>query len=256
VQISGFLLRSDYRISFDFIGSPTIRLSITRAVHWRIWARPRQTVNRWVQGYGPARKGLTLNFENGTVHSIRSVSQRALAAAWARLCNEGLPSFDQFDPEPGVHDPKQLVAWKVEIKDDQLVFRALYRGRLVDEAFNDGWTGKTLREVTPPSLQPLIICASEHCVSTGYAVYTVLRTYDGAGCPIELERLLLPFGRNGRVKIIVASLQLVSPERTVERGKVAKNFEAQSEAVVSIRISAASINKSRSKPVVTSDGLV
>src|ERR1700676_790212 len=93
LQISGFLLRSDYRISFDFIGSPTIRLSIMGAAHWRIWARPRQTVNRRVQGYGPARKGLTLNFENGTVHSIRSVSQRALAAAWARLCNEGLPSF-------------------------------------------------------------------------------------------------------------------------------------------------------------------
>jgi hypothetical protein len=209
-----------------------------------------------MQGCRSALKGLTLNFENGTVHSIRSVSQRALAASWARLCHEGLPSFDQFDPEPGAHDPKQLVAWKVEVKDDQLVFRALYRGRLVDEAFNDGWTGKTLREVTPPSLQPAIIGASEHCVSTGYAVYTVLRTYDGAGFAVELERLLLPFGRNGRVKIIVASLQLVSPERTVERGKVAKDFEARSEAVVSIRISAASINKSRLQPVVMNDGVV
>jgi hypothetical protein len=203
----------------------------------------------------PLGKGLTLNFENGTVHSIRSVSQRALAASWARLCNEGLPSFDQFDPEPGIHDPKQLVAWKVEIKDGQLVFRALYRGRLVDEAFNDGWAGKTLREVTPPSLQPAIIGASDHCVSTGCAIYAVLRTYDGAGFPIELERLLLPFGTNGRVKIIVASLQLTSLERTVERGKVAKDFEAHTEAVVSMRISAASINKSVSKSVVTSDGV-
>jgi hypothetical protein len=195
-----------------------------------------------------------LNFENGTVHGIRSVSQRALAASWARLCDEGLPSFDAFDPEPGTHDPKQLVAWKVETNNGaQLVFRALYRGKLVDEAFNDGWTGKTLREVTPPSLQPAIIGASEHCVATGYAVYTVLRTYGGAGFPIELERLLLPFGRNGRVKIIVASLQLVSLEGTVERRKVAKDFEAQSEAVLSIRISAASINKSRSKPILAGD---
>jgi hypothetical protein len=196
-----------------------------------------------------------LNFENGTVHSIRSVSQRALAESWARLGQGGLASFDQFDPEPGTHDPKQLVAWKVEVKDGQLVFRALYRGKLVDEAFNDAWTGKTLREVTPPSLQPLIICASEHCVSTGCAVYTVLRTNGGGGFPIELERLLLPFGRNGRVKIIVASLQLVSVQGTVERGKVAKDFEAQSEAVVSVRISAASFHKSCSKPVVTSDGV-
>jgi hypothetical protein len=199
-----------------------------------------------------ARRGPALNFANGTAHSIRSVSQRALAASWARLGKEGLPSFDQFNPEPGIHDPKQLVVWKVEVNDAQLVFRALYRGSSLDEAFNDGWAGKTLREVTPPSLQPAIIGASEHCVSTGCAIYTVLRTYGGAGVPIELERLLLPFGKNGRVKIIVASLQLISLEKTVERGKVAKNFEARSETVMSIRISAATINKSRSQPVIAS----
>jgi hypothetical protein len=191
-----------------------------------------------------------LNFENGTFHSIRSESQRALAAAWARLCREGLPTFDQFNPEPGIHDPKQLVVWKVEIKDGQLVFRALYRGSLLDEAFDDGWAGKTLREVTPPSMQPIIIGASEHCVSTGCAIYTVLRTNGGAGSVIELERLLLPFGKNGRVKIIVASLQLRSLEKAVERGTVAKDFAAQSEAIVSARISAASINKSALTPAV------
>ena len=81
----------------------------------------------------------------------------------------------------------------------------------------------------------------------------MLRTRGGAGFSIELERLLLPFGKNGRVKIIVASLQLVSLEGTVERGKVAKDFEAQSETVVAIRISAASIIQSLSKPVLAGD---
>jgi hypothetical protein len=195
-----------------------------------------------------------LNFDNGTLHSIRSPSQRALAASWARLCQDGLPSFDAFDPEPGSHDPKQLVVWKVEVKDGQMGFRALYRGSLLDEAFNDGWAGKTLREVTPVSLQPAIIGASDHCVSTGCAIYMVLRTNGGTGSIIELERLLLPFGRNGRVKIIVASLQLRSLEKTIERGTVAKEFIAQSEAIVSARISAASINQS-SKPVAASAGV-
>ena len=182
-----------------------------------------------------------MNFENGTLHSIRSASQRALAASWARLGKAGLPTFDRFDPEPGIHDPKQLVVWKVEVKDSQLDFRALYRGRSIDDAFNEGWIGKTLREVSPPALQPAIMSASDHCASTGCAVYTVLRTYDGAGSPVELERLLLPFGKNGRVKIVVASLQLTSPD---ERSRIAKDFEAQLEIVVSARISAASINKS------------
>jgi hypothetical protein len=192
--------------------------------------------------------GVTLNFENGTLHSIRSDSQRALAVAWARLAKEGLPSFDHFHPEPGIHDPKQLVAWKVEIHDGQLDFRALYRGKLVDEAFNDGWIGKTLREVAPPALQPAIIGASDHCVSTGCAVYMVLRTYHGAGSPVDLERLLLPFGKSGRVKIIVASLQLSSPENVFERRKIVEDFEAQLEVVASARISAACINAAVTAP--------
>jgi hypothetical protein len=184
-------------------------------------------------------EGIALNFENGTLHSIRSVSQRALAASWARLGKESMPSFDRFDPEPGIHDPKQLVVWKVEVTDGQLDFRALYRGRSIDDAFNEGWTGKTLREVSPPALQPAIMSASDHCASTGCAVYTVLRTYNGAGLPVELERLLLPFGKNGRVKIVVASLQLTRPD---ERSRITKDFEAQLEIVMSARISAAIIN--------------
>ena len=193
-----------------------------------------------------------MKFENGTAHSIRSISQRGLAAAWARLAQNGLPSFDQFDPGP-VHDPKQLAVWKVEINATQLVFRAMYRGSLLDEAFNEGWTGKTLDEVTPPSLRAAIISASDHCASTGCAIYTVLRTHDGAGHPIDLERLLLPFGKNGRVRLILASLQLISLEGTVERRKAVENFQAQSNSVLAVRISAASFEEVRPGPLAEFD---
>jgi hypothetical protein len=193
-----------------------------------------------------------LNFENGTVHSIRSISQRALATSWARLAQRGLPSFEQFDPGP-VHDPKQLAVWKVEPGKAELVFRALYRGSLLDEAFNEGWIGKTLTEVTPPSLRSPIIGASDHCGSTGCAVYTVLRTFNSAGLPLDLERLLLPFGKNGRVQIIVASLQLISLEGSVERPKAVENFQAHAEIVLATRISAGSFRESRPKPAAKTD---
>jgi hypothetical protein len=179
-----------------------------------------------------------LNFENGTVQSIRSISQHGLAVAWARLANDGLPSFDQFDPDPRVHDPKQLAAWKVETNNDQLVFRALYRGSLLDEAFNDGWIGKTLAEVTPQSLRSVIISASHQCAATGCAVYTVLRTYDGEGFAIDFERLLLPFGKEGSVQVILASLQLISLQGTINRRKVVPIFEGRCDSVLSIRIPA------------------
>lgn len=182
-----------------------------------------------------------MNFENGTVHSIRSISQRGLALAWARLARDGLPAFDQFEPDPHVHDPKQLAVWKVEGEGTQTAFRGLYRGSLIDEAFNEGWIGKTLMEVTPPSLQPAIISASHQCATTGCAIYTVLETYDGEGFAVNLERLLLPFGRDGRVQVLLASLQLISLHGTVSRRDIVRNFEAHCESVVSITIPAASV---------------
>jgi hypothetical protein len=190
-----------------------------------------------------------MNFDNGTVDSIRSISQRGLAAYWARLAltKQGLPPFDLFEPGPGVHDPKHIAVWKVEAGGGQLDFRALYRGSFIDEAVVDDWVGKTLAEVAPPTLRSPIIDASAHCASSGCAIYTVLRTCDGAGLPLDLERLLLPFGQGGRVQVIVASLQLVSLEGKVERRKAVENFEAQTEIVLSFRISAASFKESRPK---------
>jgi len=105
--------------------------------------------------------------------------------------------------------------------------------------------------VTPPSLQSIILSASDQCASTGCAVYTVLRTYDSACFAIDLERLLLPFGKDGRVQQILASLQLISLESTVERDKVVGSFEAQAECVLSISIPAASFTEFLSKSAKT-----
>jgi hypothetical protein len=157
-----------------------------------------------------------------------------LASARRQIASR--PSFHQFQPEERIHDPKQLAIWKVGTGEGQFVFRALYRGRLLDDAFNQGWVGKTLTEVTPPALQDAIVGASNECAKTGCAIYMVLRTYDGAYHALDLERLLLPFGENGRVEQIVASLQLVSLEGTLQGQAAVKTFEARSVCTLAIRI--------------------
>jgi hypothetical protein len=188
-----------------------------------------------------------LFFENGTVRSIRSGSQRGLAGTWGHLASQGLPRFDRFHPDMRVHDPKQLAAWKVEATGDQFVFRGLYRGPLVDEVFSSSWRGKTLTEVTPACLRPVIVTASDQCARTGCAIYTVFRTYNDAGYAVDLERLLLPFGSSGRAEMIVASLQLTSMKGTFERPTIAKHFEARADVILSLRISAESFNASSSE---------
>jgi hypothetical protein len=179
-----------------------------------------------------------VRFSTGSIQGIRSISQRSLAVYWQRLGGKSqtIPSFNQFQPEERIHDPKQLAVWKVETGEEESTFRALYRGRLVGEAFNEGWVGRTLVEVTPPTLQNAIVGASNECEKTGCAIYTILRTYDSAYRAVDLERLLLPFGENGRVEHIVASLQLVSLKGSFQRQTVVRKFEARSVCVLSIRI--------------------
>ncbi|HEY5504886.1 MAG TPA: hypothetical protein VIK28_06980, partial [Sedimentisphaerales bacterium] len=138
-----------------------------------------------------------------------------------------MPPFREFDPGPRVHDPKQLAMWNVESDGGRTVFRALYRGSLLDEAFNEGWIRRTLDDVTPPALRPAIISGSQECVGKRCAIYMILRTADGTGHPVDLERLLLPFGDDGQVKQIVASLQLISLKGAADRRKIVSNFAAQ-----------------------------
>jgi hypothetical protein len=204
--------------------------------------------NRLGSVYAPTRNLLgwfsSMKFSNGTVNNIRSISQRALAIYWARLARvDQIPSFREFDPGPRVHDPKQLAMWNVESDGGRTVFRALYRGSLLDEAFNESWIGRTLADVTPPVLRPAIISGSQECVGKRCAIYMILRTVDGAGHSVDLERLLLPFGDDGQVKQIVASLQLISLKGAAERREIVSNFGAHLDCVLSTRIPATSLQQ-------------
>ena len=167
-----------------------------------------------------------LNFKPGQLADIRSISQRALANYWADLSGaRPFPGFDEFDPGPRLHDPNQLNVWRVEGLGRNLAFRAVSQGSFVAEALKGSFTGKTLAEVTPPMLLSPFAGGSNECVRSGCGVYMTLRTFDAAGHAVDLERLLLPFGDDGQVQYIVASLQLVSVTGTFARRTIAKSFE-------------------------------
>ena len=181
--------------------------------------------------------GYSLKVMDQGICNIRSINQRALAINWARIAGDNqIPRFEDFDPGSRIHDPKKLAVWSVDQRNGQIVLRALYSGSLLNEPFSAAWSGKVLEELTPPSLRSAILAGSHECVRTGCAVYMILRTRDSMGHAVDLERLLLPFGTSGRVEQIVASLQLISLEGTVDRKAIIREFEAQSECILSVRI--------------------
>src|SRR6267142_2303609 len=88
-----------------------------------------------------------MQFSATSIQSIKSISQRALTLYWNRLARgRCFPAIAEFDPEPRLHDPRQLVRWTIEDGFGQRRFRALYQGANVTEVFNSSWAGRTMGE--------------------------------------------------------------------------------------------------------------
>ena len=174
-----------------------------------------------------------MHFEALSLQAIKSISQRSLLLQWnelAQVCRFP-PSFN-FRPDPGLHDPAQLIIWTVERDGGKCRFRACRQGSYLSEAFNATWVGRTLDAVAPDSLPQFVLETAKECAESGCAVFSILSTLDSAGHRVDCERLLLPFGRDGVVEQIVASLQLISLEGNFERKTVLQHFEKQAEIVV------------------------
>jgi hypothetical protein len=173
-----------------------------------------------------------MQFPRSSPDSVKSVTQRALLAYWDRIAGgRRFPSLDEFNPEQGIHDPRQLIFWRIEGELQAPRFRALYQGANISDAFAAQWAGKTLDEVVPDFARYFVLMSAKECAISGCAIYTVLRTRDAGKNEIDCERLLLPLGRDAVVEQMVASIQLVSARAEFRRDTVLKTFESRIELV-------------------------
>src|ERR1700737_14313 len=188
-------------------------------------------------------------FEFATPEAIKSVTQRALASYWDQLAaGRAFPAFTEFKPEASSHDPKQLVVWNIEGAGRLLKFRALYQGENVAEVFNSSWAGKTMEQVVPMCLRRISLDAAKECAASGCIVYAIVSTVGANGQRIDCERLLLPFGRDGKVEQILGSLQLKSVQGAVRRTKVLGNFQLQADVLFSGKIASSFTNENPPPP--------
>ena len=167
--------------------------------------------------------------------SVKSPSQLALLTCWDKLAaGRRFPAFAEFKLEPGLHDPKQLVAWNIEGEGRLQKFRAAYQGENVTDVFNAAWAGKTMEQVVPMSLRRLTLDAAKECATGGCPVYAIYSTIDANDVRVDCHRLLLPFGgEGGKVEQMLASLQLTV---TDTRKRILTHFGIQTDVLLTGRI--------------------
>lgn len=167
--------------------------------------------------------------------SVKSPSQLALLSGWDRLAaGRRLPLLAELKLEPGLHDPKQLVAWNVEGEGRLQKFRAVYQGQGIADVFNAAWAGKTMEQVVPMSLRRFTLDGAKECATGGCPVYAIYSTIDANDVRVDCHRLLLPFGgASGKVEQMLASLQLTVIDT---RKKILTHFNMQTDLVVAGKI--------------------
>jgi hypothetical protein len=167
-------------------------------------------------------------------HAVKSISQYGLLMYWARVAQlRPFPSIGEFRPDARLHDPKQLLFWKVEEADSERIFRALGHGRYITESYHSSIIGRSMSDLAPANMREFALETANQCANSGRPVYSVIATQDVDGRRVDCERLLLPFGVGGHVDQVLVSLQLISAEGRFTRATIYQRFCSKAEVLLS-----------------------
>lgn len=151
-------------------------------------------------------------FQKTSPDVVRSVRQRWLLSHWSRARGQdAVPMWKSLDADDLAKMAESLLFCDVTAEDGAR-FLVRFRGVRIVETLG-ATEAKYLDEILPAVIREETITAYKEAVRTKQPVFTISDIRDSAGKPVILERLLLPFSREGSsVDRILASLEMVSIE--------------------------------------------
>jgi len=151
-------------------------------------------------------------FQKSSPDVIRSVRQRWLLSHWTRArAQDAVPAWKNLDPDDLTKMAESLMFCDVAAEPG-VRFLIRFRGARIAEAFGPQ-EANYLDDLLPEVIREETLAAYQEAVRTKQPVFTIAETRDPTGKPVTLERLVLPFSRDGAaVDRILASLEMVSIE--------------------------------------------
>jgi hypothetical protein len=155
---------------------------------------------------------------------IRSVRQRWLLHYWYRLRREqSVPSWQNLVAEELAKMADSLQFCDIINEDGRRRFLIRFRGGRIIQAYGDT-ESKFLDDTLSPAMRDMVIATYDQVADVARPVYTICSTEDQAGTPVDFERLLLPFSRDGAtVDRVLASLEWVSIEGGFQQRELLKD---------------------------------
>ena len=159
-----------------------------------------------------------MNFESANPSVVRSIKQRDLLNTWLRALRkpQPLPVISDFHPDRISDELADMMGYDVEGEDDIARFRITQEGaRLAATYGNDHLypverTNRYLDDAIGPDRYARVAPCYRACLVRKRPTYSISMLRDSDGKDGSYERLLLPFGKAGKVEQIVGSFKAIS----------------------------------------------
>jgi hypothetical protein len=160
---------------------------------------------------------------------VKAIRQRSLLTEWSRrrlACDGGLPSFDSFCPAFFEEEKGDMLIYEVADTSPQPRLIIRYDGQRLSQAYAKVGKGSALQDVMGPKRAAVILPLYYACLQRRLPFYSICAAIDVNGTQVDFERLLLPFGTDGRVTDLIASLKTISVDGSFEQKQLLRTDEA------------------------------
>jgi hypothetical protein len=181
-----------------------------------------------------------MNFESANPSVVRSIKQRDLLNTWLRALRKPhpLPVISDFQPDRIGDELADMMGYDVEGEGDSARFRITQEGaRLAATYGNDHLdpverTNRYLDDAIGPDRYARVVPCYRACLVHKRPTYSVSMLRDSDGKDVSYERLLLPFGKAGKVEQIVGSFKAIS----IDGGFKVNNLMGVSSKTAPVRV--------------------
>jgi hypothetical protein len=168
---------------------------------------------------------------------VKAIRQRGLLTEWSRRHVEAggqLPSLDSFGPAFFEEEKGDMLMYEVADASAEPRLIISYDGQRLSQAYAKVSKGSALQAVMGPRRAAVILPIYYACIQRRLPVYSICAATDVNGTQVDFERLLLPFGMNGRVTDLIASLKTISVDGSFEQKQLLRTDEAPRFSLIAV----------------------
>ena len=168
---------------------------------------------------------------------IKDIRQRGLLTEWSRRHIDAggqLPSLDSFRPPFFEEEKGDMLMYGVADASAEPRLIIGYDGQRLSQAYAKVSKGSALQDVMGPKRAAVILPVYYACIQRQLPIYSICAATDVKGTQVDFERLLLPFGTNGRVTDLIASLKTISVDGSFEQKQLLRTDEAPRFSLIAV----------------------